>query len=283
MEIIFLIIIVAISANTFISLIKEVKQCLNIEKNGIKVSGTVQDVYLKSSPTGKIFRRTKHENIVVVGFDGQSLSDAGLPYDYPPAEVVVKNALFRKGDHFNCMYLPASGIMTSRHAVSPIYELAMGLTVSAGLGLFPLIAALGTVLPVLEIILDIIFMPLIGVFCIAIGFFCAFPLIRTQNDKVVTLFGEITHVEREPGEKKKRVLGYEYAFYYEDKFYRSPSPEVYKTYRRFWNIPMVGDPVTIYFNTETEEFSEKGNLSSRLLLGAAFFIVGLVIFVIAAS
>lgn len=274
MEFVFLMIFVGIGVCVFISQLKEAKLYSAVRKRGIRVSGIVQSSYIRLSPTGnKIGRRVKPENVAMVEFDRQSLSDAGLPMDYPPSEVLIGSAQFAEGDEINCIYLPDSQTMVTRSAVKSFYELGISFAITIAVTLLPPVCALGTVM---EIEGGFILFFLAALFA-AIGVFGIIPVIGTLSTNVVRLQGEICGVT-EKHVSRKREFSYEYSFYYANKLYRSPCG----TYRTYVLLPpYIGKPIKVYFNTETEEFIEKNDVVTKLVMSLIFFAVVLLLILMA--
>lgn len=280
--IVFVLVFITIALREFLSLLDDAKLYSDISKSRVRVYGTVLSAYYRNSSAGKFSKRKKRNMVALVEFDQQSLADAGFPIDYPPAEVIVGNGTYGEGDRINCVYLPETQTMATRNAAGDFSGIGMGLSISATLMIVPLVCALGTVIPISGAVI----LSMFGVFCFAVGFFSIFPLTRMFGRNIVKIEGKISEVRRlREGIREsglvRRKFGYCYTFNYNGKSYDSGWPDFYRTY--FLTAPCPGDPVTVYFDTETEGFFERGGLGARAILGLAFLAVGILLFYLAGN
>lgn len=251
----------------FLFMIKKILDRRKI-KSGIRISGTAASPsYTKDVPIRKNSKIRTVSYAAMVEFDAVSLSEAGLPYDYPQTEVLTGNVAFAEGDHISCIYLPDSEAFTSaQEDKTSVSSLAIGTIMSVLFMLVPLVVIFKDINPA---VIGLVF----GIALLGVGMFLLFPaLIPFFNKNVIKIEGEVFNVRsNQDNDGGGTSYGYEYTFNYGGKLFRSPPPDAYKSGRR----PNTGDTVTVLFNKRTEDFSEKGNLKSNIFGGLITIILSI--------
>lgn len=248
----------------FLSTLKKALLLYKAKTRGVRLSGTVKSGY--SAAESGISK--KKGCMAFVEFDNESLMNG----NYPPTEVYTGKNLMHEGDGVSCIYFPDSQTVISKNSVPDLTELIMSFAMALIFMVVPAVPSMIEKSGMHTLFLGV------GIFGMFISFLCFIPAIKSRKGNFIELSGEISDVQVKYGDGSE-MYGYEYTFYYNGKLHRSPAPDAFRTYGG--NIPRVGDPVTVYYDKETGDFSEKGNIKTMALVGGIFLLVALIFTVVA--
>lgn len=248
----------------FLFTLKKALLLYKARTRGVRISGTVKSGY--SAAEDGISK--KKGFMAFVEFDSESLLNGNCP----PTEVYTGKNLMHEGDSVSCIYFPDSQTVISKNSVPDLTELIMSFAMALVFMAAPAVPSMIEKSGMHTLFLGV------GIFGMFISLLCFIPSIKSRNGSFIELSGEISNVQVKYSDGSE-LYGYEYTFYYNGKLHRSPAPDTFRTYGR--NIPRAGDPVTVYYDEETDDFSEKGNIKTMALMGGIFLLTALIFTIVA--
>lgn len=273
--------LIAAGIFVLILLIKRAKKFRETRNNVVNIQGIVQSVCTRDIPITAGSKIMSVENFATVKFRAEDLLRNGIPADIDTVEVNTALTLFKEGDSLNCAYRKDSRTFVSNAKSSPLNEptlLAVGFVATIFVFiLFPVMGILQTLGIVKTLLTGVLAFMGFGAVALTGGILQLISYRLLNKGNVVAVEGKISAYETNV---RTGDVGfhfpYSYTFSYNGKNYSSP-----KGAGDMRREPVIGEPVTVYFNEDTEEFSEKHNAGSTLSAGIVFTLIGIALFALA--